>query len=175
MPSPSADDAPGMAAVAGRRRFLVAYALAILRDHAAAEDVAQEVLMVAAAKGSDLPAGDGLVPWLKVVTRHKALQELARRKRQRAVDPTVLAAYEQELDWQAEDDGTDTRAAMRRCLDKLGGDARAIVLGRYQDAATCEAIAERLGRTVQAVYAVLKRARAALADCLQRQRAVSET
>lgn len=154
--------------VLAHRRFIVAYALVILRSLDAAEDVAQEVLLAATEQVDRLPAGEGLVPWLKVVTRHKSLQALERNRRSRPMSPEALATFEAEQLWDAQDDGSAQREAFRRCFTHLAGDAREVVLRRYRDDEPCEAIAVGLGRTVQAVYAILKRARLALGECIGR-------
>ena len=58
---------------------------------------------------------------------------------------------------------------MTNCMGRLPADQRLIVDGRYREDLTCEAIAERVGRSVQGVYAVLKRARLLLQECIERR------
>jgi RNA polymerase sigma-70 factor (ECF subfamily) len=60
------------------------------------------------------------------------------------------------------------RSAMIDCVRKLNGDTRKVVQARYGDGTSCEDIATSVGRSVQGIYAILKRARTALADCVKR-------
>lgn len=73
----------------GQRVYNVAYR--ILRDHHAAEEVAQETFARAwaALQGGFPPEKPG--PWLLRVATNAALDEIRRRKRQMAVDPATVA------------------------------------------------------------------------------------
>ena len=148
--------------------FILAYAYAIVRDHHLAEDVYQEVALILAEEWESVPAGVPQ-PWLKELVRRKAL-ELGRRSRRHALlSPEAISALG-EVFPTAEDGGgdEDLRRAMADCLGKLPAEARTVLDGRYRDGESCEAIAARVGRSVQGVYAVLKRVRVALADCVGR-------
>ena len=74
-----------------RHQLLIqGYALAITADHQLAEDVYQEVCAVVAGAPEALPVDDEVVPWLREVTRRKAL-ELSRRARRGGPTPSTFA------------------------------------------------------------------------------------
>jgi RNA polymerase sigma-70 factor (ECF subfamily) len=153
--------------LAEHRRMVVAYAYAITGDLHLAEDAAQEVALVVAERWDQVPRDAGVVPWLKEVTRRRALEALRRFGRRPALDPELLESLAEAFPSGEDEERARRRELVSRCLGKLGGDARAVIAGRYWDGLDCERIAERLGRTVKAVYGILARSRVALADCIE--------
>jgi RNA polymerase sigma-70 factor (ECF subfamily) len=149
--------------------MILAYARAIVRDLHLAEDVYQEVALILARDPARMPAEEaGLAPWLREITRRKALELLRKAHRACALDDEVLELVAGAFEPTPPDALGDLRAAMAGCLERLPADSRAIVTGRYADDLTCEDIAARAGRSVQGVYAVLKRMRLALQECVER-------
>jgi RNA polymerase sigma-70 factor (ECF subfamily) len=142
-----------------------AYAYAIVRDFHLAEDVFQDVATIVAERWEAIPSGEDLARWLHETTRRKALEAL--RKRRRAV-PILSESVLVQLAASFRQDEPDLRDALSRCLGKLSRVAREIVEGRYGEGLACEQIASRLRRSVQSVYAIIKRARMALSECVDR-------
>ncbi len=150
--------------------MITAYARAITGDAQLAEDVYQEVAVILAQDPTRIPAvEDEVAVWLRSVTRRKALEvgRLARRTPRLADD--VLDLVGSHFDTAPQDGLATLREAMVSCLSSLPQDQRRIIDGRYRDDLTCEDIAARVGRSVQGVYAVLKRVRVALQDCVERR------
>ena len=58
------------------------------------------------------------------------------------------------------------RVAMAECVSGLKGDARRVIEARYCQDLSCEVIATQIERSVQAIYAILKRVRVSLATCV---------
>jgi len=150
------------------RRMIEAHAYAITRDFHLVDDVYQEVALLVVGRWDRLPAGAGVIPWLKEITRRKAL-ELARKQSRlsRWLSDEALQHVEAALPVPAEHSLAD---AMLRCVEKLPADARNAILGRYGENLAVEEIARRIGRTVQGSYALLKRARLSLEECVNRAR-----
>lgn len=148
--------------------MILAYARAIVRDLHLAEDVYQEVAVILAQDPTRMPEEEGLAPWLREITRRKALELLRKARRACPLDHEVLELMAGAFEPTPPEALGDLRAAMAGCLDRLPDDSRAIVTGRYADDLSCEDIAARAGRSVQGVYAVLKRMRLALQDCVER-------
>lgn len=150
------------------RRMIEAYAFAITRDFHLADDIYQEVALVLMSQCAELPEGDGFMPWLKEVIRRKS-RELV-RKHGRTARMLSTEALDQVAATLPAEPENGLAEAMARCVDKLQDDARTGILARYVDRLDVPTIAQRLGRTVQGAYAVLKRARLALESCVERAR-----
>jgi RNA polymerase sigma-70 factor (ECF subfamily) len=150
------------------RRMIEAYAFAITRDFHLADDVYQDVALVLMSQWDRLPDGEGLRFWLKEVIRRKC-HELQRKQARlaRMLSDEALERIGTAFPVEPEDGLAE---AMARCVDRLAGDARAVVLGRYAEGLDVPTIAARIGRSVQGSYAVLKRARLALEECVERAR-----
>lgn len=160
-------------ALTAHQPLIKAYAYAIVRDFHLAEDVCQEVAIILAQGWETVPPGPELVPWLRETTRRKSLEAL--RKKGRALpllSEAVLARVAESFAPETESARADLKTALADCVGKLAPAARRVVQARWGDGAECEAIARRIGRSVQGVYAVLKRARLALAECVDRRLAV---
>jgi len=155
--------------VLGRYQLMIqGYAYGICGDHHLAEDVYQEVAAIAAAKGDDLPDDGGIAPWLREVTRRKALELVRKAKRMPLLSDEVIEALGPAIEAAEEDEGARLRSAMAECIEKLPDDGRAVIQGRYRDELSCEAIADHVGRSVQGVYGMLKRLKVALARCVEK-------
>jgi RNA polymerase sigma-70 factor (ECF subfamily) len=150
--------------------MITAYARAITGDALLAEDVYQEVAVILAQDPTRIPANaDEAAIWLRSVTRRKALEVGRQARRTPRLGDDVLDLVGEHFEPMALDSLAPLREAMANCLGRLPEDQRQIVDGRYRDDLTCEAIAERVGRSVQGVYAVLKRTRVLLQACVERR------
>jgi RNA polymerase sigma factor (sigma-70 family) len=149
---------------------ILAYSRAITGQAQLAEDVYQEVAVILAEDPSRIPQADAEVwIWLREVTRRKALEVRRRGNRALHLSEAVIESLGPSFVEPADDQLIALREAMGHCVDKLAGDARVIVEGRYCHNWTCDDIASRVGRTVQAVYAVLKRTRILLQQCVEQR------
>jgi RNA polymerase sigma-70 factor (ECF subfamily) len=146
------------------------YAYAISRDFHIAEDVYQEVAVIVADRWETLPRDEELGRWLRECTRRKTL-EVGRRTRHMPVTMSNEILDQVGTHFRAESAGEargpDLRDIVAECADKLRGMAQRVVLARYRDNRTCAEIAAELQRSVQSVYSILKRARRALAECIE--------
>jgi RNA polymerase sigma-70 factor (ECF subfamily) len=150
--------------------MITAYARAITGDANLAEDVYQEVAVILAQDPLRIPlADDEVAIWLRAVTRRKALETGRQARRTPRLADDVIALVGDHFEPDTPDTLANLRETLASCLGSLPQDQRRIIDGRYRDDLTCEAIAERVGRSVQGVYAVLKRVRIALQDCVERR------
>lgn len=145
---------------------LQGYALAITADHQLAEDTYQEVAAVVSSNPESVPAGPGALPWLREVTRRKAL-EVSRRARRGGTVLSLEVLEELGSSFRAREDSSLRVEALTRCVEELAPQHREILHGRYRDNLPAAEIAARAGRSVQGVYAVLKRVRGALLRCMR--------
>lgn len=161
-----------------QRDRLFAYIWSIVGDVHLAEDVIQEVSLVAAEKGGEVANERALVVWLRTTARHKCLEAIRADRRA----PLSLASQTLDLldaQW-ARQDEVDTAtmlAALDDCLRQLTPRTQRLVRMRYVENLGASHIAGVLHRKTAAVYQALTRAHRALGDCMRQQLAgqISET
>lgn len=159
---------------------LVAYAFMILRDWGLAQDVVQESVVAANGRWREFRAGEAVFPWLKRVTRNKAVDAIRKRKRLMYVeDADLLALVDAQFDRRFEEDRVEEamgrqREALQVCMDKLESKALALLLGFYRDRQSCEKLASVYGKSVNAVRLSISRIRALLRECAEKQVQVLE-
>jgi RNA polymerase sigma-70 factor (ECF subfamily) len=150
-----------------RRVFGLAYS--ILRDGAAAEDVAQEVFMKVWQAFDSFDGRARLSTWIYAITRNTAIGAL--RKRSRLVsmsEPDVAAVVDAMEARETTGEGGDPQ--LWRLVDSLPDKQRQAVVLFYQDDRSIEEIADMLGMPVNTVKTHLHRARARLATQLDADR-----
>jgi RNA polymerase sigma factor (sigma-70 family) len=142
-------------------------AAAIIRDVHAADDVFQQVVLAALERKTEFREPAHVVAWALRAARHRAI-DLARKRQLQSLPDHVLDLLEER--WSDPTSGrTDLVDALHCCLGKLGPPARQLLRMRYHDGLTAVAIADRLRRTVDAVYQSLSRTHRSLKDCIERE------
>lgn len=152
------------------RSLLMGYIVSIVNDDKLAEDIFQEVSMIAYQKRDDIKNEQHLMGWLRITARNKSLKAIKKRSQQRMVFDTSLLDQLEE-GWQKYDslENYDNINALRHCLDRLSKHARAIVKLRYSDGISGQKLAELLNRKVNTIYVALSRIHKTLAECVTRQ------
>lgn len=151
------------------RSKLIAYVWSIVRSYHVAEDVFQEVSMLALEKRAEIHGPEKVLPWLRAIARHRALKARAKALRGPvAMDERLLDLLEQA--WQTQDaaPASDLMDALERCLSKLTPRAREIIRYRYGLSMSGADVARALDRPVQTVYKALARIHVRLGSCIQR-------
>ncbi len=146
---------------------ILAYVYAIVRDHHGAEDVLQDVSVLAIDRCMEIENERHFLGWVRKAARFKALHVHRQRRLQPVgVDDEVLDLLEG--DWQALDDTSprDLLDSLRGCMDRLTPNARRLVELKYVEGLAGATIADRLGRHVRSVYTALSRIHRALSDCM---------
>ncbi len=147
--------------------------LAITRNRATAEELAQEVFLVALKKG--MRAGRGMRLWLREVARRLALNEL-RRKRPAYLGSEAelagLAAAPAEAGV-VPADFNEELAALRKCLAELGAADRDLLARRYERTEPLASIALRCEQSIGYIKQRLFRLRKRLGGCIRRRLAGS--
>ncbi|MEM7143644.1 MAG: sigma-70 family RNA polymerase sigma factor [Verrucomicrobiota bacterium] len=153
------------------RAALLGYLLSCVRHFADAEDLFQDVSLAAIQSAGDLRTREGFLPWAREIARRRVLAHFRKSKRMAPIDPelaTRLAETAAEIDVARE--VPERIEALRACLDALPLESRKLIALRYEDhRRPVEKIAEKFGRSVQATYAILKRSRLLLRDCVDQK------
>lgn len=105
--------------------------------------------------------------WLRTVARNLYVKSFRR-------PPFALAELDEiEAAWNGfagDDAGDGTLAALRGCVERLDGRAREAIALHYDQRRSRREIGERLGLSEDGVKSLLRRTRALLRDCVERQR-----
>jgi len=149
-------DAALFGEIVRRYQYLVyAAALQIVKDPAAAQDIAQETFISAFASLKDLRSLEAFPPWLRKIARNKAL---AWRKEQDRLSPLeaagVLRAPTEASEMEKEDERKEAdafRAEVRRIVSSLSDALRFPLLLCYLDGVPTAEAARFLGITEGAI------------------------
>lgn len=142
------------------------YMARLAPDPATADDLAQEVFLVALRSFERIDPEIGIRPYLIGVARN--LARLAWRERFRSKEfsgERMFATLEARIPDEAPADLR--RSALEECLERLAPKALEILLRHYRGEERCDEIAERLGAKPGTVRCILARARRALRDCVK--------
>ena len=143
---------------------LLAQCARMLRDRAAAEDVAQETLL-RAWLGREQMREEDLGAWLSVVARNLCISYI--RKQKKAVPTELLPETPDESADPAHVVTTlERRRAVRRAMRQVGGRQSALLFRREIEGADYEELSAELGLTVAGTRTVMFRARQMLRDRL---------
>jgi len=143
---------------------LRAYALAVLRDIHAAEDVLQETALAAWAQINRYDASRPFEAWILGIARNKCVDALRARQPALALPEDVISDLARDAAGLGAE-GAERRQALAHCLEKLGEAARQLVRLRFEQGLSAQEISGRLGRSLAAVRKGLTRARAFLMAC----------
>ena len=133
-------------------------------------EVMQEVSLVAWRKFSDLedPESD-FAKWACVIARYEIMKFRRGKARDRLVlsDTVVEKITEEGLE---EGEHRESRLSkLEGCLAKLPKDRRQLVVQAYTPDFSIKEFAQSIGKSPDALYQLLKRIRAELADCVERR------
>jgi RNA polymerase sigma-70 factor (ECF subfamily) len=167
-----------LALVTEHQRTLYGVLWTLLRNRHDVDDVLQEVNAVLWAKAGDFDMSRPFMPW---AMRIAELQVMAFRKRrnrvQRATSDSELVAV-LARDWLADEAiaRPDRRLeALHGCLQKLPVAHRQMILLRYEEGSSVNAMAAEQGRSPKALSESLRRIRAKLLECIERTLALEGT
>lgn len=136
-------------------------------DLVLAEDILQEVFLVASQRAGDFTIGSDFPAWARAIARFKTMELLRARKRDRhMLSVETLAALEAaapDLEtWQAQ------REALAGCLAKLTTGQHALMTMAYAEGKTPQQIAAHKNQSPEVVHVLLSRVRKALRECVLR-------
>jgi RNA polymerase sigma-70 factor, ECF subfamily len=136
-----------------------------------ADDIAQEVFLIAHRKLVELDAGQPLGPWLRTVAFFllKNHQRKIQRSPITSVEHIAELADHAMVEEQPDDNDEARMAAMQHCLGKLDGGAREMVRLRYEEDLPLAEIGARLNRKHSALTMALHRLRQSLRDCVEQR------
>ncbi len=155
------------------RASLIGYLRLLLPSDDAVEDVFQDTFLVVSRRAADFERDRDLGAWVRGIARNLALKRRTAARRMGVVDPLALAdsldlAYAEAE--QADDRTGEDIVHLTSCLQRLADPQRDLLRMRYELGRSMTDLATATGRTERALQVALSRLRAALHDCISRQR-----
>ncbi len=157
------------------RMQLMAYVWSIVADVHRAEDVVQELMVLAINKSDEIKNERHLMAWIRRAARYEALNVYRReRRRSPLMDAATLDLLE--TTWQdvSSVNDEDRISALRHYIKKLTPYLRRVVELRYVDDLKGQVLADKVGRGVETTYKALGRAHHLLRECVTAQIAIAE-
>jgi RNA polymerase sigma-70 factor (ECF subfamily) len=148
---------------------LLAYIRAIVRDSHLAEDVFQEVAVLAVRKRDEIRDRRHFLAWMRLAARHRALKLVRRQHQYLFLDEELLEHMDEQWAEQDRSSDSDLVEALRHCVEQLTPHARHLVKLRYGDGISGMRLAEVVDRNLNTVYVALSRIHRSLGDCIRQR------
>ena len=151
----------------GQKTKVMAYILFLVGNNEIAEDIFQNISVVAYQKSDSIKDKNHLMAWLRVAARNECLKTI--RTQARSFIQFDSETIEQlEPHWQQFDhQDSKLQDKLRKCLDQLSPKAKDIVKLKYHEDLKGDVIAKTLNMNLNAVYVALSRIHRWLAECVQ--------
>jgi RNA polymerase sigma-70 factor, ECF subfamily len=136
-----------------------------------ADDLAQEVFLIAHRRIAELDAAQPLGPWLRTVAHYLLLNHRRKKAKQPVSATDALREFADETLAVAEagPDDEERFVALQQCLEQLDAPARELIQLRYQQGLGLAELAERLRRKHSALTMALHRLRQLLRACIEQR------
>src|SRR5262245_53386459 len=153
------------------RTALYGFIYACVRNHADTEDILQNVSVAVTESIAQLKDESGFLPWAREIARRRVLAHRRTARRELPCDPELVRALADASDRvEVEEPASIHRAALMACLENLPGESRKLIAMRYDGrSGNVSRLAAHFGRSVQSIYAQIKRIKIALRECVGRR------
>ena len=162
-----------MRTLLSERVKVLAYIRSIVRQRDLAEDIFQEVCVLALEKREEIENEGHLLGWLRHASRLRTMNVVRREQGGPGVrmplNDAVLDLLE--ITWRKHDaiGGGELSEALRTCLETLPERSRQLLRERYTEGRAVKEMAERQNRPVGSLRVTLSRIHRALSDCVYRR------
>lgn len=152
----------------------VSYAYGHLRDWSLAEDAVQEAFLILLEKWQEYNPEFGVFPWARKMVYYKIQEILRSRRREVPVqDEELRDLVTQTLDAHFDEEAGGKHdplvKAYEECMGRLSKESSELLVRYYWEKESSEKIAEKLKRSVNAVWLSLSRIRKSLRECISRR------
>ena len=147
------------------RHRITAMAALVIHEPQLADDVFQQVAVQALENPDRFSDAVHLLRWALRAARHRAV-DLAKSRQRLVLDDSVYELLEADASEVPATNLAARLAALRGCVDALPKSTRKLIQLRYERGMSGGDIAERMGRTVEAVYQALYRVHQQLKRCV---------
>lgn len=154
------------------RMSVIAYIRAIVRDYDLAEDVLQEVSILALTKYESIEDEQHFDGWIRRAARLESLAALRRRGGgPRPLSEDTLDLLDRTWTERTASGHADQIEALRYCLDRLSPRSKQIMRLRYEDGMKGSELSEVLQRPLNTIYVAVYRIHRALSECIRKRTA----
>jgi len=153
---------------------LFAYIMAMVHDRADAEEVFQETSLMLWREFPNFRPQAEFMPWACAIAFNQMRKFWRQRKRDKHTFSMALLEDLAKESVEMEGELESRRRALSECMKQLPQRDRRVVELYYGVKTTAEAVAEKLGKSVHAIYKSLNRTRRRLFDCIARRLAAEE-
>jgi RNA polymerase sigma-70 factor, ECF subfamily len=161
------DQATLVRLLVSERVKMLAYIQSLVLDEDIAEDVFQDVCMLAVKKAATIKDETHLLRWLRTTARFLSMSALQKNKqRHLSFDDGLLDVLESAWRKRDADAITDLTESLRHCIDLLPAPSRKLIEQRYMDEKGCDQLAAETGRPVASLYVTFSRILGTLNDCI---------
>ncbi len=153
------------------RATLYGYIFACVRNHADAEDILQNVCVAVTESIDRLTDEAGFLPWAREIARRRVLAHRRTARREQPCDPDLVRCLAEAADRVEERRPASVQQqALMACLESLPPASRRLIVSRYDGSVDgADQLAGVFGRSVQGIYAQIKRIKQALRQCVERR------
>jgi RNA polymerase sigma-70 factor, ECF subfamily len=152
------------------QRAIYLYIRSLVANTADVDELWQETNLVLWQRFADYQPGTNFLAWARRIAYNKVLNYRTHRR-----GPLQFSDDFLERLAAASERASDRRPlrldALKECADKLPPPDRELLELRYSPNATCQSVAQALGRSIQSVYKAVTRIRAQLLECIRREMA----
>lgn len=156
------------------QRAIYKHIFALLPDPAHAEEVFQNTCLAVLRKADQFKQGTNFLHWAAQIARYETYNYRRRLQADKLRFSESTMETIAELQLASSDQSQTRRDALRHCVSQLKDDDRELIVQRYREGTTADALAEQLGRTAHSVRKSIRRVRAALRECIERTLAAWE-
>jgi len=150
------------------QRRIFQYVLSLVPQWGEAEEIMQETNLVLWREFGQFQSGTNFAAWACKVAFHQVLAWRKRRQRDRLEFSVEFLETIAEEAASCSDLLEERAQLLSDCIDKLPLQHRDLLRLRYTEGQSIDAIAAKVGRTLDAVYRVLSRIRHTLHDCVSK-------
>lgn len=150
---------------------LVGFAHGIIRDWNLAEDAVQKAYLTAYQKADSFDDRTPVYAWLRGIVRLKCFEIIREEDKLKNlnIDEELSQLIDEKASERWDEDYVQAKKtqeeALNHCLKKLKPKSLDLLMDYYRDAISGEALAKKLGRTLNAFYVSLSRTRQSVRNC----------
>lgn len=155
--------------LAAHQHRLLSYIQSLLGDADSSWDVLQETNRVLLEKRDDFTVGTSFLNWSLTVAQFQTMAWLRDRKRSRLIVTAEIVELMADDAASIEAESEPQQQALRQCIESLSDGHRELMHLRYAKFVKPADLAEKTGRSVNALRQLFFRLRNSLADCIEQR------